>query len=259
MPNRSQVHFELPDDAECLKCRYRLKNLSQPQCPECGQSFEPGDQWSYWQSSRSSRLARFGMQGPGWLLCVLITFFILILLYGASVPGGYFLPQMVGVLGLVISGSCWGLRVAMWFNYLGRMSKSDRPKRLRIRLTVPFAVFVLGMVLLFANATERLRFAIARPAMTQLANQIQSGKQNQPLLWFDIGGTKVSEARTIGRSGTLFLVGNTGFLMIAPGGWAYLPDKADQAEALSKQLSPNSDFDGYDFEHFTGDWYRFDN
>ena len=37
----------LPEDAQCRECRYPLRGLTTPRCPECGTTFDPKDDETY--------------------------------------------------------------------------------------------------------------------------------------------------------------------------------------------------------------------
>ena len=38
----------LPEQAACKNCKYLLRGLSEPRCPECGAPFDPDDARTYW-------------------------------------------------------------------------------------------------------------------------------------------------------------------------------------------------------------------
>ena len=60
----------IPDTARCHNCRYLLRGLPNPVCPECGQPFNPEDPDSYYDPARPRRsiihklIERFTPDGP---------------------------------------------------------------------------------------------------------------------------------------------------------------------------------------------------
>ena len=46
---------QIPSTARCRNCRYRLRGLPNPVCPECGQPFDPRDPDSYYDPHRPKR------------------------------------------------------------------------------------------------------------------------------------------------------------------------------------------------------------
>jgi hypothetical protein len=49
------MNQHVPDTARCLNCRYLLRGLPEPRCPECGQPFDPGDPDTYYDPARPKR------------------------------------------------------------------------------------------------------------------------------------------------------------------------------------------------------------
>ena len=46
------MRLPIPDDARCLGCRYMLRGLEHPVCPECGRAFDPADPATYLDPQR---------------------------------------------------------------------------------------------------------------------------------------------------------------------------------------------------------------
>jgi len=51
------MNQHVPDTARCLNCRYLLRGLPEPRCPECGHPFDPNDPDSYYDPARPKRSA----------------------------------------------------------------------------------------------------------------------------------------------------------------------------------------------------------
>jgi hypothetical protein len=99
-----------PTTARCLGCRYALRGLPKPVCPECGRSFDPHDPASYADGGRPPRWWRWARPPSNVhiLICAMGTLF---LMNGFSLPGGVmstlgglgcFLLPLIPLLGLAL-------------------------------------------------------------------------------------------------------------------------------------------------------------
>jgi len=61
----------VPDTARCRTCGYALKGLCEPRCPECGESFEPGDVTTYVLTRRRRYYNRLSVLVP-WCVVAIV-------------------------------------------------------------------------------------------------------------------------------------------------------------------------------------------
>ncbi len=111
MQDTAESPSPLPDDAICLGCGYRLKALSEPRCPECGRGFSPVDNRTYTRLGAASYGRRWMAAGPGWFIGTGVMLTTLVMLWADSVPETYFGWMMLGLLGVMIFGGSWALRM----------------------------------------------------------------------------------------------------------------------------------------------------
>lgn len=238
---------EVPDDAVCLGCGYALRGLAEAKCPECGRGFRPPNRSSYRRLGERSRVKAWLGRGPGWVLGSGVILTALVCVYAASVPGGYLGWGMLGVLGVIVFGPFWLLRIMMCLVWsYGNEVLEENGWRYWRRWGIPAGFALLGLVLLMTGAPERLRFATARPGLVSLHHQVQAG--GSPGSKVMVGGTEFNRVEPYGQGGTVFYIDGAGFMDAF--GWAYLPDAQDQATAVAGGGgSPLS------FERYSGDWF----
>ena len=92
------------EEGFCAKCRYPLRGLPEPRCPECGEGFDPYDPHTFLVADQRPMglLAKKLFRPPGRVLstsCVLSFFLGLV---GSAIPGEHFLLGLSVVLLLVL-------------------------------------------------------------------------------------------------------------------------------------------------------------
>ncbi|XAM01474.1 hypothetical protein OT109_08765 [Phycisphaeraceae bacterium D3-23] len=240
----------VPDDAACLECGYALKGLTQRACPECSAGFDPRDSATFTVVGLKGRATSRAERGPGWVVSSGCLVAVLMLLYGSSVPGGYFDWWVLGSLVAFIFGVVWLIRQLVALAAAGTHRRlRQNARRFAWRWATPVVIAVVGVSLLELEAPLRARWMLAAPRMQALAQQVQqTGQPVTPAAPAYAGGMELDRVEPFGTSGTVFFVRGSGF--IYPEGFAYLPDPADKALAATLGRG-----DGMDFRPYAGDWY----
>jgi hypothetical protein len=100
------MEFNLPETAVCLNCRYMLRGLENPVCPECGQEFDPQDPRTYFYPLKRGVCYRWTHPPRNYLRYILIVWTVASL-YLATNPGSslYRLPTtfLAGLDALLLS------------------------------------------------------------------------------------------------------------------------------------------------------------
>ncbi|GAA3089985.1 hypothetical protein [Streptosporangium carneum] len=125
-------------------------------------------------SSGPSTLARVLTGPPGRLLIPSAAFAGLLLTYGDSVPGSYFMTQIVGALLALGVAVVWGPRFVV-----GLLRADGRPG-LRRHWARWAAVPLVGATvfgLLWFDVPSSARFALSKASMEQIAQRIAAGKE----------------------------------------------------------------------------------
>ena len=81
--------LDIPDTSVCLNCRYLLRGLENPVCPECGRRFDPEDRATYTDQNHRGTFFRWSHPPRHWLRYAMMVGTVAILIM-ASEPG-YFL------------------------------------------------------------------------------------------------------------------------------------------------------------------------
>jgi hypothetical protein len=155
------IDVPLQSDRFCLSCRYALTGIVSNRCPECGRAFDPNDpsttspRASALTSPSLAQLSQITIVGCGVIAGIAFVFsatgFNPLILWLCAVPTAPIL-----LLSLVAAA-------------LPSLSLS---RRLRI-LGVLFPILFVSIV--WKQWPLRMTFALHRPAMERLADQVQAG------------------------------------------------------------------------------------
>ncbi len=112
----------LPDDAQCFRCGYLLRGLSENICPECGFAFDPTNPESYVSASRPSKLNAFGRTPkpfpPGKIATCIFLVIVIALLFDFSNPGHSSLDgciwMVAAIFAVVYFLISWATRFVSW-------------------------------------------------------------------------------------------------------------------------------------------------
>lgn len=90
------MEFNLSETAVCLNCRYMLRGLESPVCPECGRQFDPSNPITYTHRSHRDICYRWIHPPRNWLRYILIGWAVVVLLL-ATDPGSpiYDVPSVL--------------------------------------------------------------------------------------------------------------------------------------------------------------------
>jgi predicted RNA-binding Zn-ribbon protein involved in translation (DUF1610 family) len=125
--------IDVPEEARCLGCGYRLRGLAAPMCPECGRAFDPGDLTTFDHDPRVRRRRRWATRIAVWgTVIVLVAVFA---------PRGIMKSSMVFTCancGQKITSTRWEARPPSWFpgQYLG-LSWTTRTEPSPAKTVVP--------------------------------------------------------------------------------------------------------------------------
>lgn len=166
----------LPDDARCLNCGYRLHSLPENRCPECGKPFDPAVQSTY-RSGSSPRYEKWTAP-PGWAHVSATILLTLNFLFGASSPGresgmplGF--DCLAFPIALVLLGT-YGFKVLTRLHLRKELLQSSGEGRTcrRWRWTVlPLCAAVIWSSG-YTNWPLKLRFGLSRNAFQREVSQL---------------------------------------------------------------------------------------
>ncbi len=171
--NEAPCPLGLPLTARCLHCRYLLRGLVKPVCPECGRRFDPEDSLTYYNESINLWRRIWGAPPPKWhqyLICGIA----LVVLLDISSPGNLaFLWPCGLVLILGISVVDYGLRCTF------RSKDTPNPdaasqlptKRKNAWLVTPICLVIMLGIVLFPWPFW-LRFQISKHAFEQKVKEV---------------------------------------------------------------------------------------
>ncbi|MBG0827495.1 hypothetical protein HS041_06935 [Planomonospora sp. ID67723] len=174
---------------------------------------------------------------PGWLLLPAAALTGLLLLYGVSVPGGYFGPTLLGGFAFLVLAIVWLPRFLV-----GLIRADGRPglRRHWIRWAAAPAMAAAVAGLVHAGVPWQVRFALSEASMERLARAVSTGAEpGSGGRW--AGLLPVSSVTKIG-GGVSFQLDGAGFLDTH--GLAWIP-------AGSPPEAPETSY-----EHLRGPWYE---
>jgi hypothetical protein len=225
MDRESRAHampMPLPDDsnARCLSCGYLLRGLTENRCPECGRPFDPNDPRTVNLGRQVGPVARLWLRPPGWPLNVMCAFWMCVVLWGNTSPGGYFGLQLFGISFGLLVGGVWLLRfVVAWILAAKHHQPTFRPWRASLRWAVMPLLIAIVASSVWTHTPARLCFWISRPCMDRLARQVMSAPATAPRpAW--VGLYPIQDARVV-PGGMRFIVRGAGFMDRA--GFAFSP------------------------------------
>ncbi|MBB2909192.1 hypothetical protein FHS43_000438 [Streptosporangium becharense] len=167
----------------------------------------------------------------------------LMLLYGASVPGGYFLMQMFGGLLALVLAIVWMSR------FVVGLLRADGRAGLRrhwVRWAVPPVISAAVIGLLSVDAPLTARFRLSEASLERVAREVAAGRHpERDEQWIGLFHVSAIHQHEAGAS---FLVKGAGFLNREGFTW-------------SPAGKPDANRDGYGdgenyYRHIHGPWYR---
>jgi hypothetical protein len=161
-----------------------------------------------------------------------------LLLWGVSVPGGYFDVLVAALLAWSLVGLAWLVGGVSYVAALPRHRR--RPRRLWPLLVVP-TVFAASWTVASGDLVGRATFAAHRSALRRSAEQAAAN----PSVGHRQVGLYSFESVGLGQGCVLFGVRDPGMAKVA--GFAWCPG----------HVPANFDDEGIVFEPFDGDWYVF--
>ncbi|WP_406317089.1 hypothetical protein OHA77_07765 [Streptosporangium sp. NBC_01639] len=174
---------------------------------------------------------------PGRWLLPLVAFAGLVLLYGVSAPGGYFMETMFGgFLGLVL--------VIVWApRFVVALCRADGRPGLRRHWTRWAAAPLMGVAvigLVHFDVPYTARFALSETSLERYAQAVAAGTEPE-IQEKTVGLFSLASIERTG-TGARFRVRGTGFL--SSYGFAWSPGG-----------EPSGDYEG-EYEHLRGHWYE---
>lgn len=229
------------EEGFCANCRYPLRGLPEPCCPECGQSFDPHDPHTFLVAGQRPMgpIARWLYQPPTLLFQasgVLSASFVL----AAAVVPGWIRPLLH--LGLIC---CFGISVfwlvgVLAYCVVGRFYRAPRTtwRAVRSWSFVP-VLLVLAALLCRWRVPVLLGFLANKSAMNSLASQAAAGPQYRRLPDQKVGMYSATEILAV-LGGFRFQVSMPHH---PPGGFAYLPQGPPKGSREPR------------YERLWGNWY----
>lgn len=209
------------EEGFCAKCRYPLRGLPEPRCPECGKAFDPSDPHTFLVAGQRPMgpIARRLYQPPTLLFQASGVLSVSFVLAAAAVPG--WIPSLLRV-GLIC---CCGMSV-FWmvgvvaYCVVGWFYRAPRTtwRVIRSWSLMPVAL-VLAALLCQLRVPVLLGFLVSKSAMEGLANKAAAGPEYRRLPDQKVG--------MYSATGILVLLGGVRFQVsmpqAPPGGFAYFP------------------------------------
>jgi hypothetical protein len=202
----------------CIDCNYPLHSLPANRCPECGRAFDPNDARTMNMGRPMGALVRWVIVPIGWPLIIFMSPLTLGLLWLATSPSSYFVPE----IGLII---LWLLVVAVFSMVVVTLRLGVRhtyrqpapPANLRTARRIGIA-FVLLVSVLFSKLPMRIGFWTARAELQRMESAIRSGTPAMSLVGKRAGGYRISPL-WVGEHTIHFGLGrgNDFFVRSAPG------------------------------------------
>lgn len=192
--------LNIPDTAVCIDCRYMLRGLENPVCPECGQRFDPDDRRTYRDRTRRDVCFRWTHPRRNWLRYVLIIWATTTLISATNLDSFlYVLPtsllrgpyswlraqfQFRVLLVMVVFCLAIGLQHCAMRILVKRIQREGSPQPVWQLMKWWWAPMCMGMVLfvLIIPWPVWLRFQFSRAPMEAAAKRqlaIGSGKLGQ--------------------------------------------------------------------------------
>lgn len=237
----------IPDTARCQNCRYLLRGLPNPVCPECGHPFDPEDPDSYYDPARPSSsiihklIERFTPDGPhstgdiSWI--ALIT--IVVILMNSSIsyifnlhPGIstltccllFDLPIVNIIVNILLVGIIvdlvwrWRIRARARRTENVQILQNFESGRRRWRLAIACAV--VSCVTIVYPWPVYFRFYASWPSLRHEAQDLLAGRGNR-VAWRRIGLYDVELFHSLHKGLVFFQVGHNSSVRY---GFAYRPN-----------------------------------
>ncbi len=236
----------VPDDATCLGCGYRLVNLPARTCPECGRWFDPQDSTTYQIGPKTPRWRRFA-RPPNIAECLLISALTVYGLIKASGPARWETGQ-VPCLAMLIGVPVWlGIAalvvvrlVASWRDKeRATQDQSRLPHRRRWRWSVAPICAVLVLSSFVYPWQLMVRFRLSQPAFAAALKEFHAGNftAGQWVGLYHIRSVSTSRyVESANRPDAVCF--ETGYSFIDPVGFEYDPHPGHMVWDLSVEVAP---------------------
>lgn len=232
---------KVPDTAQCQNCRYLLRGLPNPICPECGHPFDPEDPDSYHDPARPKRsllrrlIKAITPDGPHGLVdvsliagltlaVVLESLWMQFIIYREPMPSLCCLipglPITSSLLAGVIFDFVWRVRVLVRARRTGDSRILHNFKEGRTRWRWAIACIVIWFVTTVYPWPAYLRFYASWPSLRREAQALLAGEGNRAA-WRRIGLYDVEMIYGMHRGVVFFQVGHSLDMRY---GFAYRPN-----------------------------------
>lgn len=229
------------EEGFCAKCRYPLRGLPEPRCPECGSPFDPANPETFltgrqrWLLGPSSRRL---LAPPTWRLHTACVLSSILVLYGYSVPGLILPVAHIGFFCYVIVLAVWFGRLLLSVGIEIAYRPPFRCPRISWRwLAAPLLVFVTAL-LCVSRVLTFVGFAVSKSSLDALASKSITTPAGQPLTDWWVGVYPVREIRRIRGGVRIRVSGSYGL----GGGFAWFP----QGPPVTSE---------YVYTRISGTWY----
>jgi hypothetical protein len=225
------------EEGFCLKCRYPLRGLPEPRCPECGTVFHPNDRHTFLVAGQRpiGPTARWLYRPPGRVFRFICVFVALLAFLSGISPGcilpfallsAFLFPILMGIwtLRLVIS-----LSVAFWYKPpMGGMKSA-------LAWVWPPGVFLLAIILYILNVPLYFGFVVNKPFLDRLSARV-AANPTSVLTDRMVGLYPVDQIIEVGKGVRIRVRGGDG-------GLGYFPQ------------APPTGSNEIEYVRFWGDWY----
>jgi len=234
---------KVPDTAQCHNCRYLLRGLPNPICPECGQPFDPEDPESYHdparpKRSRTRRVIRHLMPREphsasdlSWVILLTVA----VIAANASIRGVFRLQPDIGDLACCVALGFPILNVfiaALTFDLAWRWHVRTRARRERDeqvlekfecgrrRWRVAIACIVVSWMTILYPWPACVGFYASWPSFDREARALLAGEEKRAA-WRRVGLYDVENVYGPHKGIVFFQVGHSGDMRY---GFAFRPD-----------------------------------
>ena len=223
----------------CLDCHAPLECVSDGRCPVCGRMFDPNNRASMHMGALPGRTGRFLLTPVGRPTHIAAVMGMLLMLCGASAPGGYFYIVGLAMLIWLGVGGSWTFRLIAGF---AASISFGRPfstwcRHWRQGVIAP-SLALITLVLIASHAPLYVAFQISRPAMDRLARQTMASPAPPQRRW--VGVFPIDKIEKT-RNGMRFQVLGAGGPFSTAG---FIYSSGGRVD------------DYYGYSHYSGNWYR---
>jgi len=229
------------EEGFCAKCRYPLRGLPEPRCPECGSEFDPANACTFLVARQRWALgpiSRRVWNPPTWRLHALSAIPAVLILFSYSVPGQVTILRDLGSLIAIALLVFWLLRLlaSLAVDIIYR-PPADQRRAPGPWLLTPLIILVTA-VLCRLDVPAHVAFALSRPSLDRLAARAATTPLSSPLTDRWVGVYPVKEIRRRHGGIRICVLGTCGL----GGGLAWFP----QGPPVSSE---------YVYFHWCDSWY----